>query len=106
MQHAIELINPHLYAVEERIREQARSFDPAIEGYVAYACGSSGKRLRPALALLSGGAAGDIFPSHIDLAVILKLGHLASVVYDDILDNRDLRHEQPTPSSKWGKSLA
>jgi octaprenyl-diphosphate synthase len=106
MQHAIELINPHLYAVEERIREQARSFDPAIEGYIAYACGSSGKRLRPALALLAGGATGDICPSHVDLAVILEMVHLASLVHDDIMDSADLRREQPTASAKWGNSLA
>ena len=27
-----ELINTHLYSVEERIRAQARAFDPAMEG--------------------------------------------------------------------------
>jgi octaprenyl-diphosphate synthase len=106
MQHAIELINPHLYAVEERIREQARSFDPAIEGYIAYACGSGGKRLRPVLALLAGGASGDICPGHVDLAVILELVHLASLVHDDIMDSADIRREQPTASAKWGNSLA
>ena len=106
MQHAIELINPHLYTVEERIREQARAFDPAIEGYIAYACGSSGKRLRPALALLAGGATGDICPGHIDLAVILELVHLATLVHDDIMDSADIRREQPTASAKWGNSLA
>ena len=58
LQHAVELIRPQLSAVEERIREQAHAFDPAIEDYVAYACGSNGKRLRPVLALLAGAATG------------------------------------------------
>src|SRR5258707_8632509 len=31
-----ELINAQLYSVEERIRQQARAFHPAVEGYVAY----------------------------------------------------------------------
>ena len=65
-----ELINSQLYSVEERIRQQARAFDPAVEGYVAYAIESNGKRLRPALALLAGGATGNIFASHFDLAVV------------------------------------
>ena len=30
-QEAFELINPHLYTVEERIRAQAKAFDPAVE---------------------------------------------------------------------------
>src|ERR1700731_4482583 len=106
LRRAVELINPHLYTVEERIREQARAFDPAIEGYLAYACGSSGKRLRPTLALLSGAATGNICPSHVDLAVILELIHLATLVHDDIMDSADVRREQATVNAKWGNTLA
>jgi octaprenyl-diphosphate synthase len=32
---AFDLINPHLYTVEERIRAQAKAFDPAVEGYIS-----------------------------------------------------------------------
>ena len=71
LQKAVELINPHLYTVEERIREQAKAFDPAIEGYFQYACDTSGKRIRPTLTLLSGAATGTVCTSHVDLAVIV-----------------------------------
>lgn len=101
-----ELINTHLYSVDERIRAQARVFDPAVEGYVDYVCGSSGKRLRPALALLSGGATGKITSSHVDLAVILELIHIATLVHDDIMDGADLRREQPTANAKWGSAIS
>jgi len=101
-----ELINTHLYSVEERIRAQARAFDPAVEGYVDYVCNSSGKRLRPALALLSGGATGKITSSHVDLAVILELIHIATLVHDDIMDGADLRREQPTVNAKWGNAIS
>jgi octaprenyl-diphosphate synthase len=103
---AFELINPHLYTVEERIRAQARSFDPAVEGYISYICSKGGKRLRPALALLAGGATGKITPSHVDLAVILELIHIATLVHDDIIDGADLRRDQPTANSKWGNALS
>ncbi len=101
-----ELINTHLYSVEERIRAQARAFDPAMEGYVDYVCSSSGKRLRPALALLAGGATGKITSSHVDLAVILELIHVATLVHDDIMDGADLRREQPTVNAKWGNAIS
>jgi len=101
-----ELINPHLYSVEERIRQQARSFDSAVEGYVAYAINSGGKRLRPALALLAGGATGKITSSHVDLAVIMELIHVATLVHDDIMDGAETRREQPTANAKWGNSLS
>ena len=101
-----ELVNTHLYSVEERIRAQARAFDPAMEGYVSYVCGSAGKRLRPALALLAGGATGKITASHVDLAVVVELIHIATLVHDDIMDGADLRRDQPTVNAKWGNAIS
>ena len=106
LKRAFEPITKELLGVEERIRDQARAFDPAVEHYVAYAIESSGKRLRPALALLSGGATGAIRAEHADLAVIVELIHAATLVHDDILDHADLRRAQPTANAKWGNSLA
>jgi len=103
---ALELANPHLYSVEERISAQARAFDPAVEGYVAYVCRKGGKRLRPALALLSGGATGKIATAHVDLAVIVELIHVATLVHDDIMDGADLRRDQPTANAKWGNAIS
>jgi len=103
---AFELINPYLYTVDERIRSQGRAFDDAIEGYVTYACGSAGKRLRPALALLSGGATGKVHSGHVDLAVIVELIHLATLVHDDIMDGAELRRDQPTANAKWGNAIS
>lgn len=105
-QEAFELINPHLYTVEERIRAQAKAFDPAVEGYVSYICGAGGKRLRPALALLAAGATGKITPGHVDLAVILELIHIATLVHDDIIDGAELRRDQPSANAKWGNSIS
>ena len=106
LKHTFELINSELYAVEERIRAQARAFDPAVEGYVAYALESSGKRLRPALALIAGGATGNIGPDHFELAVVVELIHAATLVHDDILDSADTRRGLPTANAKWGNSLS
>ena len=102
---AIELIGPDLYSVEERIREQSKAVDAGIEHYFEYAIGGSGKRLRPALALLAGGATGRIVSDHVDLAVILELIHIASLVHDDIMDGADKRRDRPTLNAKWGNSL-
>jgi len=105
IKQTFELINSPLYTVEERIRQQAREFDPAVEGYIAYACESHGKRLRPALTLLASGATGSITSSHVDLAVVLELIHAATLVHDDIMDGADTRRGQPTANSKWGNAI-
>jgi len=106
IKQTFELINTHLYTVEERVKQQAREFDPAVEGYVSYACESRGKRLRPALALLAGGATGNINSSHFDLAVVLELIHAATLVHDDIMDGAEIRRGQPTANAKWGNAIS
>ena len=101
-----ELVRADLDRIEDTIKAQARAFDPAIEGYIAYVCKSSGKRIRPALSLLAGGATGELTEDHRRLAVILELVHLASLVHDDIMDGADMRRGLPTAAAKWGSALS
>ena len=99
-------VQAELEEVESRIARQAAEFDPAIEGYVTYAIGGRGKRLRPVVALLSGGASGGMTSGHVDLAVIVELIHIATLVHDDIMDEAERRRAQPTVNARWGNSLS
>lgn len=99
-------VQSQLDEVDRRINAQTAKFDPAIEGYVAYAIGGGGKRLRPLVALLSGGATGSLGLGHLDLAVIVELIHLATLVHDDIMDEAERRRSQPTVNARWGNSLS
>jgi octaprenyl-diphosphate synthase len=101
-----DLVRPELERVESAIREQVRAFDPAIEPYVAYICNTSGKRIRPALSILVGGAVGGATEDHVKLGVILELIHMATLVHDDIIDGADTRRMVPTANAKWGNSLS
>jgi len=101
-----QVVRRELDDVESRIVTQAASFDPAVEGYVSYAIGGRGKRLRPLVALLSGGAVGAITSEHVDLAVIVELIHVATLVHDDIVDEAEWRRAQPTLNARWGNSLS
>ncbi len=99
-------LRPDLDRVEARIREQASAFDPAVEPYVAYILNTSGKRIRPALAFLAGGATGGVEDDHHRLAVILELIHVATLVHDDIIDGAEIRRQAPTANAKWGDALS
>jgi octaprenyl-diphosphate synthase len=101
-----QLVQPQLDEVERRIIKQAAEFDPAVEGYVAYAIGGRGKRLRPLVALLAGGASGPITSGHVDLAMIVELVHIATLVHDDVMDEAERRRAQPTVNARWGNSLS
>jgi octaprenyl-diphosphate synthase len=100
------LVQPHLEEVENRIIKQAAAFDLSIEPYVSYAIGGRGKRLRPLVALLSGGATGEINSEHVDLAMIMELIHIATLVHDDVMDEAERRRAQPTVNARWGNSLS
>jgi octaprenyl-diphosphate synthase len=100
------VVQPHLDEVSQRIARQTEAFDPAIEGYVSYALDSGGKRLRPLVALLAGAATGRITNEHLDLAVIVELIHLATLIHDDIIDEAERRRSQPTVNARWGNALS
>lgn len=101
-----ELVKPEIDRVEKLLFEQARAFDPSVEGYIAYVCNTSGKRIRPALAVLAGGATGGVTEEHRRLSVILEMVHIASLVHDDIMDGATIRREMPTAAAKWGNALS
>lgn len=99
-------LRPELDRVEEIIRAQAREFDPAVEPYISYICNTSGKRIRPVLSFLSGGATGGITEDHDKLATTLELIHIATLVHDDIIDGAEIRRQAPTANAKWGNALS
>lgn len=106
LQFPFQLIAERLVSVEGQIRAQSAAFDPAVTGYVEYVLGTSGKRIRPALSLLAGGATGGAGGDHEKLGVVLELIHLATLVHDDIMDGAELRRSLPTATARWGSSLS
>src|SRR5271154_6726756 len=102
----LAVIKPDLDQIEERLRFQVQEFDPGISGYVSYALDGNGKRIRPALVLLAAHASGKSTPSHLDLAIIVELIHLATLVHDDIMDGAAKRRGKPTAFAKWGAELS
>ena len=43
---------------------------------------------------------------HVDLAVIVELIHLATLIHDDIIDEAERRRSQPTVNARWGNALS
>jgi octaprenyl-diphosphate synthase len=99
-------IAPELARVEAALGQQTSEFHEGVQAYVDYVLGGTGKRLRPSLALLAGGATGAISAGHITLGVIVELIHVATLVHDDVLDEADLRHGLETSNSRWGNDIS
>jgi octaprenyl-diphosphate synthase len=106
LQEALQIIHEPLREVEASITSQTKAFAEPVQDYIHYVCASSGKRLRPALALLSGGATGNINEDHTKLGVALEYIHMASLVHDDIIDEANLRRGQATINTLHGSRLS
>ena len=100
------LVDHELEQVESSLRDQVRHFDPGVEPYMSYICDTAGKRIRPALCILMGGASGGVTANHLKLGTILELIHMATLVHDDIIDGASTRRNVATANCKWGEGLA
>lgn len=101
-----DLVRPEISKVDKQIREQVDAFDSGVAPYIDYICNTSGKRIRPALAILTGGAMGSITDENIKIGVILELIHMATLVHDDIIDEASHRRKELTANAKWGNGMA
>ncbi len=71
-----------------------------------YSLSGAGKRIRPALALLSGKFYDYDFTHLLPMAVAVELMHTATLVHDDAIDNSLIRRGKSTINSVWGEEKA
>jgi octaprenyl-diphosphate synthase len=95
-----------LARVERRLQAELRSDDPRVDGVVRHGYRLGGKRLRPALVLLSGGALAEPTTDHELLAVVVEMIHTATLVHDDVLDEASLRRHVDTVNARWGNETS
>jgi octaprenyl-diphosphate synthase len=101
-----DLVRSDLQRVEEEFCQQIISSVSPITEIGQYLQISGGKRLRPALVLLSSKMCGYGGPSAIRLGAVVELIHTATLVHDDIIDEADIRRGRPSTNSRWGNHLS
>ncbi len=94
-------IEAELEQVEAILRREMRSRYPFVDELVRYGCLLGGKRLRPAMLLLSAKAAGELTSHHLTLAAVVEMIHTATLVHDDVLDDASLRRHLATVNARW-----
>ena len=99
-------IHGELEQVEAILRRELCSEFPKVDRLVKHGFRLGGKRLRPALVLLSAKVTGGVRPEHAVLAATMELIHTATLIHDDVLDEADLRRQAPTVSRRWGNESA
>jgi octaprenyl-diphosphate synthase len=97
-----------LAQVEAEFERQARSNVQVIDYLGDYLRESGGKRVRPALTILSGYAGGGDGSRYnmIRMATVMEFLHTATLVHDDIIDGADTRRNRPTVNALYGNETA
>ena len=98
-QEIYQLVAPELTHVEEELRGYTRSDISPISEIGEYLLNAGGKRIRPAILLLTAKMLGDVSPMAIRLAAVVEFIHNATLVHDDVIDGADTRRGRPSANS-------
>jgi octaprenyl-diphosphate synthase len=99
-------IGPELRRVDARLAAELRSDHPEADAVIRHGIRLAGKRLRPALLLLSGQAVGPLRDEHITLAAVVEMIHTATLVHDDVLDEAAIRRHVETVNARWNNETS
>jgi octaprenyl-diphosphate synthase len=99
-----ELLRDDLAAIEREFGRDTVSNVTAITEIGEYLRGGGGKRLRPALLLLSSKLFNYEGRGAVKLGAVVEIIHTATLVHDDIIDEAETRRGRPAANTQWGNS--
>ncbi len=101
-----EPIQEDLVKVVDSLKRVSKADFSWLSEMLDYSLGGRGKRIRPALTLLSG----KFYNYNLDylqpMATAVELMHTATLVHDDAIDKSRVRRGRPTINSMWGEEKA
>lgn len=93
-------------AVDAVIRARLHSDVVLVRQVAEYIISGGGKRLRPALVLLTAGALGYRGTHHHVLAAVVEFIHTATLLHDDVVDESELRRGRETANALFGNAAS
>lgn len=107
-QRIFNLIKTELALIEKEFERQANSNIQVINYLGDYLQKSGGKRVRPALNILSNYAVGGNGKAEnsIRIATVMEFLHTATLVHDDIIDNSDMRRSRASVNARFGNQAS
>lgn len=105
-ENALDLVRTDMLRVDEVIGERLTSEVPLIKEVAQYIISAGGKRLRPALLLMVGGALGCTSRHRHTLAAVVEFIHTATLLHDDVVDESTLRRGRETANERFGNAAS
>ncbi len=101
-----QLVQEDLSKVEDRLRSVSQVDSPHLAELLDYSLRSNGKRIRPALTLLSGKFYDYNLDNLLRMATAVEIMHTATLVHDDAIDKSPVRRGRSTVNQLWGEEQA
>ena len=98
----LSVIATDMREVDAVIARRLASGVPLVGQVSHYIIGAGGKRLRPALLLLTCGALGCQNTQRFNLAAVVEFIHTATLLHDDVVDGSALRRGSATANETFG----
>ena len=98
----MSIIAQDMHEVDQVIARRLDSGVPLIGQVSRYIIAAGGKRLRPALLLLTSGALGYQGDQRFNLAAVVEFIHTATLLHDDVVDDSALRRGNATANETFG----
>jgi octaprenyl-diphosphate synthase len=92
--------------VDRSLRASLASDVALVRQVGEYIIESGGKRLRPALLVLSARACGYAGRDHFTLAAVIEMIHTATLLHDDVVDESALRRGHATANATFGNAAS
>ena len=99
---ALSLIADDMRAMDAVIAQRLTSDVPLVSQVAQYIIAAGGKRLRPALLLLTCGALGYSGEQRLNMAAVVEFIHTATLLHDDVVDESTLRRGRMTANEAFG----
>ena len=100
------LIGQDMKAVDMVIRDRLHSDVVLVRQVAEYIISGGGKRMRPALVLLTAGAMGYEGTRHHEMAAVVEFIHTATLLHDDVVDESALRRGRDTANAMFGNAAS
>ena len=102
----LSILDEDLKEVEKSFSDYLSSRVPLISKIGKHILNSGGKRIRPAILLLSSRLNGYRGERAIRMASIVEFIHTATLLHDDVVDNADIRRGNPAANTLWGSEAS
>lgn len=100
-----KLVEKGLAQVELELHRHSSSNIQLVDRIGRYIHDSGGKRIRPAMLLLSSQMCGFEGPACYRLGAVVEMIHSATLVHDDIIDDSKVRRGHASVNASWGNEI-